>query len=171
MKQWNDSGYPLAYLITFRCYGTWLHGDERGSVDIFHNTYSTPLIAPNKHLNDFLSRKLKREPVSLKTKQRTVVEIAIRETCEIRNWKLLALNIRTNHVHLVVEVGSKNANQVLIAIKANATRQMREKDVWKSSETPWAEKGSKRWLWNEKNIESAIDYVVNGQGDDLPKFD
>jgi hypothetical protein len=21
------------YLITFCCYGTWLHGDERGSVD------------------------------------------------------------------------------------------------------------------------------------------
>ena len=24
---------PLAYFITFTCYGNWLHGDERGSVD------------------------------------------------------------------------------------------------------------------------------------------
>ena len=23
---WNDTDMPLAYLITFRCYGTWLHG-------------------------------------------------------------------------------------------------------------------------------------------------
>ena len=25
--------FPLAYLITVRCYGTWLHGDDRLSVD------------------------------------------------------------------------------------------------------------------------------------------
>ena len=30
---WNDTDIPLAYLISFRCYGTWLHGDERGSID------------------------------------------------------------------------------------------------------------------------------------------
>src|SRR5438093_13756827 len=30
---WNDTDLPLGYLITFRCYGTWLHGDERGSID------------------------------------------------------------------------------------------------------------------------------------------
>jgi hypothetical protein len=34
---WNNTNLPLAYLITFRCYGTWLHGDERGSVDRFRN--------------------------------------------------------------------------------------------------------------------------------------
>jgi hypothetical protein len=33
---------PLAYFFTFRAYGTWLHGDERGSVDRFHNQYGTP---------------------------------------------------------------------------------------------------------------------------------
>ncbi len=30
---WNDTDIPLAYLITFRCYGTWLHEDERGATD------------------------------------------------------------------------------------------------------------------------------------------
>src|SRR6185369_556860 len=29
---WNDTDIPLAYLITFRSYGTWLHGDDRGSI-------------------------------------------------------------------------------------------------------------------------------------------
>src|SRR2546428_5625205 len=32
---WNDTDIPLAFLITFRCYGTWLHGDDRGSVNQF----------------------------------------------------------------------------------------------------------------------------------------
>ena len=26
---WNDTDIPLGYLITFRCYGTWLHGNKR----------------------------------------------------------------------------------------------------------------------------------------------
>jgi hypothetical protein len=43
---WNDTDTPLAYLITFRCHGTWLHGDERGSVDRFHNRYKSPCIEP-----------------------------------------------------------------------------------------------------------------------------
>jgi len=30
---WNDTDLPLAHLITFRCYGTWRYGDERGSID------------------------------------------------------------------------------------------------------------------------------------------
>ena len=43
----NNQRIPLAYLITFRSYGTWLHGDERGSVDRFHNVYGTPRLPPN----------------------------------------------------------------------------------------------------------------------------
>ena len=30
---------PLASLLIWTTYGTWLPGDERGSVDGFHNTY------------------------------------------------------------------------------------------------------------------------------------
>jgi hypothetical protein len=44
---WNDTDMPLAYLITFRSYGTWLHGDQRGSIDRFHNRYKSPYIEPN----------------------------------------------------------------------------------------------------------------------------
>ncbi len=44
---WNDTDIPLAFLITFRCYGTWLHGDQSGSIDRFHNRYKSPYIEPN----------------------------------------------------------------------------------------------------------------------------
>lgn len=36
---------------------------------------------------------------------------------------------------------------------------------------PWAEKGSKRYLWSERSVTQAIDYVLYGQGDELPDFD
>ena len=32
----TGDGYPHGYLITFRCYGTWLHGDARGSFPFDH---------------------------------------------------------------------------------------------------------------------------------------
>ena len=32
-EQFNFREFPLAYLITLRSVGTWLHGDERSSVD------------------------------------------------------------------------------------------------------------------------------------------
>jgi len=41
---------PLGYLITCRTYGTWLHGDARGSVDRDHNVYGTPMRDPNSAL-------------------------------------------------------------------------------------------------------------------------
>jgi len=42
---------PLAYFLTLRTYGTWLHGDERGSVDAKHNCYNTPYTAPDRGSN------------------------------------------------------------------------------------------------------------------------
>lgn len=169
-KEWNDTGIPLAYFITFRCYGTWLHGDERGSVNRFQKTYGAPYVAPNPGWNECNFAKLKHEPVALNAQRRKAVEIALREICEFRNWKIYALKVRTNHIHIVVAAQAKSPDQILIALKTNATRKIRENKCWESENTPWAEKGSKRYLWNEKAFERAIDYVINGQGTPLPDF-
>lgn len=168
---WNDTDIPLAYLITFRTYGTWLHGDERGSVDRFHNTYQSALIAPNKYWHNYNEKNLKNKPVLLNAVQRSSVETAIRETCLKRSWHLQAINIRTNHVHTVVSIGSKSPDKALNAFKANATRQMREDNCWNLSTSPWVDKGSMRYLWNDQSVGLAIDYVLNSQGNELPKFD
>lgn len=89
---WNDTDIPLAYLITFRCYGTWLHGDERGSIDRFNNRYDEP---PNTDWLHHNARRLKATPVELDAKQRKSVEEAILETCSTRKWLLRAVNVRT----------------------------------------------------------------------------
>jgi len=168
---WNDTDIPLAYLITFRCYGTWLHGDELGSVNRFRNQFNTPRLSANKSWIETNTQRLKREIVTLNATQRKVVEDAIRVTCQIRNWIIYALNARTNHVHSVVAIGAKKPEIALNAFKANATREMRKKLCWRNQTSPWADKGSKRSLWNERSIALATDYVINGQGEDLPDFD
>ncbi len=168
---WNDTDIPLAYLITFRCYGTWLHGDERGSIDDAHNKYQGPYAPPCEKRYQHHVKLLKSPPVKLDAQRRIIVEGAIRETCDFRNWILRAINVRTNHVHTVVSTGGKKPELALNAFKANATRQMRQDDCWRHEHSPWVDKGSKRKLWTERHIELAVDYVINGQGDDLPVFD
>ena len=59
---WNDTDIPLAYLITFRCYGTWLHGDKRGSIDRFHNAHKSPHIKPNHNGMVTMLKDLKASP-------------------------------------------------------------------------------------------------------------
>ena len=122
---WNDTDTPLAYFISFRSYGTWLHGDERGSIDRFHNRYGDPYLPSNETWQRHNLSQLKRDPFILSARERGSVEKAIRETCAIRGWNLQAFNVRTNHVHTVVTANRK-PSLVLNAFKANATRQLSE---------------------------------------------
>jgi REP element-mobilizing transposase RayT len=77
------------------------------------------------------------------------------------------MNVRTNHIHTVVSAPCK-PDKVLSALKANATRKLREAGCWTSSDSPWTDKGSKRYLWTEQDLINAIDYVKYHQGDPLP---
>jgi len=157
---------PLGYLITFRAHGTWLHGDARGSIDRFHNRYGTPDIPPDERWHTYNERIMRLAPVKLNRKRRAVIHYAIIETCELRKWRLHAANVRTNHVHIVVSA-SCHPEIVLRALKANATRNMRDAGCWTNHDTPWARKGSKRWLWTYDQLQAAIAYVEDGQGEPL----
>src|SRR6266498_1671184 len=82
-KEFNDDHIPMGSLITFRAYGTWLHGDERGSVDRFHRTYGTPMLPPNLQRTNYERRLRKQHPVKLDSRKREAIESGIRETCAI----------------------------------------------------------------------------------------
>ena len=168
---WNDTDTPLAYFISFRSYGTWLHGDKRGSIDRFHNRYRTSYLPRNDSWRNYNQSQLKTKPLLLEPRHRKLIKEAVLETCSIRKWSLYALNVRSNHVHVVVAASNKKPELVLGAFKANATRQLRENGLWPYPFTPWADGGSKRRLWTEQSVARAIDYVLYGQGDDLPDFD
>jgi REP element-mobilizing transposase RayT len=163
----SDERIPLGYLVTFRGYGTWLHG-KRGSVDRFHNIYGTPRLPADAKRKEYNQRLLKQPPVKLTASKRAAVLSAIRETCEIRKWTLWASNIRSNHVHAVISATCK-PERILNALKANATRKMRESGCWLSDETPWVRRGSKRYLWTERDLDNAIAYVLYDQGEPLPE--
>ncbi|HTH50741.1 MAG TPA: transposase [Pyrinomonadaceae bacterium] len=171
MAKWNNSDSPVGFLITFRTRGTWLHGDKRGSTSRHHNIYGTPKLQHDSKWLTTNTGRLKGDPVILTARQRSCVRKAILETCAIREWKLFALNIRTNHVHIVVWAPDKKPELVLNAFKANATRVMRERRQWDPDHSPWSDKGSNRYLWTLESRATAVNYVANHQGGDLPEFD
>jgi len=61
--------------------------------------------------------------------------------------------------------------KILGALKANATRELRERGLWKQNNSPWSDGGSKRYLWTDKQVSAAIDYVKLNQGDVFPSLD
>ncbi|MDX6577469.1 MAG: hypothetical protein QOE96_3422 [Blastocatellia bacterium] len=165
-REFNDDHSPLGYLITFRGYGTWLHGDERGSVDQQHRRYDTPMLPPSSRRKQIETSLLKQPPVKLSRRQVAVIDNSIRQACVIRKWHLWAVNVRTNHLHCVVTANC-SPKSVLIALKANATRSMRAEGCWGSELSPWAQGGSKKYLWTEEELANAIVYVVEDQGEPL----
>ena len=56
---------PIAYFLTWSCYGTWLHGDARGSVDASHRERFTPTIEPDPFLQHRVRSLMTGEPYTL----------------------------------------------------------------------------------------------------------
>src|SRR2546428_13724781 len=136
-RDFNDDHTPLGYLITLRTYGTWLHGDERGSVDRHHRRHGTPALPPSPRRKQIERNLLKLPPVKLNRGQRAAIDFGIRETCIVRKWDLWALHVRTNHLHCVV-TANRTSKTVLSALKANATRSMRAAGGRRSGPDPSA---------------------------------
>jgi hypothetical protein len=59
---------------------------------------------------------------------------------------------------------------MMSAFKANATRELRASGLVDAHQKIWSRGGSIRYLWKPRNVEAAVEYTINGQGDDLPDF-
>jgi REP element-mobilizing transposase RayT len=147
---------PIAYHITWRTYGSWLPGDEKGWVK--HKILGVQI--ENKPLEDH-ARSLTRDVVALGEAQRDIVEQTFRDHCHFRNWELHAVNVRTNHVHVVVSAAI-HPDQVMQQFKAWCSRRLNE-----ATDSPpakwWAIHGSTKWINEPQYLEEAIRYVDEGQ--------
>jgi REP element-mobilizing transposase RayT len=170
MRDFDANEFPLAYLITFRCYGTWLHGDERGSFRRKPDAYGNRRIPIKPGLRKAEIKQLMHPPVTLNARQRLVVEVAVREVCVHRKYSLRAISVRTNHAHTVVSA-SQEPEPILDAFKSYATRALRRARLLSVRIKPWARHGSTIYLWKERDVEKAVEYVLLGQGDELPTFE
>ena len=152
MHEHNPHNIPLAYLITFTCYGTWLHGDARGSVDGAHNQFGTPFLT-----EDYCKRPLAHSPVVLSPEQRKNVTESLIEACSFRHWKLWEVNVRSNHVHVVLS-SEELPKEIMRKLKSRCTTSLKGAGLFDGKRL-WTEGGSGRYLWTESAVESACRYV------------
>ena len=162
--------HPLAYLLSFRTYGTWLHGDERGSMDRRHNLHGCRRRGPDEGLLAWRKSSLRQPPVVFDVGQRRIVEATLAEVSSHRGWTLYASNARTNHVHAVVEALAI-PERMLVDFKAWSTRRLVERGGVAPGAPVWSRHGSTCYLWRAEAVESACHYVVHGQEEGEPQPD
>ena len=80
---------------------------------------------------------------------------------------MLALNVRSNHVHALVSAENP-VERVMNSLKAWSTRYLREAELVDHERTLWTRHGSTKWLFSDESVELIIAYIRDGQGPDLP---
>jgi len=148
---------PLGYFITWVTYGAWLPGDSRGWVE-YHRGWKFP--DPVRQLEAAIS--MTEDACRLDQQQRDQVEKQVKETCARRQWKLHAVNCRSNHCHAVVSAAGTTPRKIRSDLKAWATRRLKQIDST-GRENWWAERGSIRFIYDHEGIAAAGEYVLDGQ--------
>ena len=161
---------PQAYLITFTCYGTWLHGDARQSADRAHNAPGTPYLAPAQSRFEANRRRMTQRPYALDARRRACVLEALAEACARRGWALRAAHVQDRHLHAVV-TAPDGPERVMNALKAYASRRLNENGFDAPDRKRWTRHGSTRYLWTPEAVAAAVEYVVSGQGGTMAVYD
>jgi REP element-mobilizing transposase RayT len=158
---------PRAYLLTWTTYGTWLPGDERGSVDAEHNAPGGECAAPDAKRHAANVAAMAQPALLLDAPSRRIVHATILAHCAFRGWEIVALNVRSNHVHVVLRCGEISPKRAAQELKAWATRRLRAAGQVAPGRHVWTERGSGRYLWDEGSVKDAETYVTDCQGTDL----
>jgi REP element-mobilizing transposase RayT len=113
--------------------------------------------------------------LTLDAERRRIVEDTIADHCRIRGWRLHAVSARTQHVHVVVSAPWRKPEDVMEQFKAWCSRKLKEHERSRPSaggkvrQKWWSQRGSKRWLNDADDLEAAVLYVREGQGEATPR--
>ena len=158
-----------ATLLTWTTYGTWLPGDDRGSVSrasrpngeqSLRNLPGDPYDRDDPHREAGATERMKGNPVHLTREHATRLLSCIADTCERHGLELLALAIMANHVHVLCQ-GDQHGQEMLQALKGNASRRLSQEFTLESAPRWWTKSGSRRRIRAGADLTAAIDYVKN----------
>ena len=149
----------LGYFLTWTTYGTWLPGDERGWV---HHREGG-VLPPDPEISRTAQRRMKDQPVRLSSDQRRIVRDSIIQSCRAKEWDIYALNVRSNHVHLVLAASNESPERAISYLKAWASRNLNEAPSRKTPRRWWTRHGSTRYFKTVSSLEKAVEYVTHHQ--------
>lgn len=162
MNATQQPWYPIGYLITWTTYGTRLPGDPRGSVTRPENKPNHQHRRPNLTVQRMAQKAMRESPLVLSPEMRHAVHEAIEQLCSFRGWSAHAINVRTNHVHVVVSAEAR-AETVMSQMKSFGTRALRTAGMIGDRSRVWTKHGSTRYLFHGRDIERSVNYVVHWQ--------
>ncbi|QDT62946.1 transposase [Calycomorphotria hydatis] len=148
---------PIAHFLTWTTYGTWLPGDERGWI-----SNDTPGVQPPKPgLAENCQNRLADDTFILIKTQRRRVKLSIESRANFKGWHIHALNVRTNHVHVVIVAPNESGKSIIADFKRWCTRDLKATDSHRTKW--WTRGGSARHIFTETQLEDIINYVLHGQ--------
>jgi REP element-mobilizing transposase RayT len=156
------------YHLTWHTYGTWLHGDPAGSVDLLHNTFGTPRLGPDPARMEEARRRMKHPPLTLAPTHRILVDNIMRRHCRIRAWDLRALAVRSNHVHVVIASPTIDPETIVKQRKEWGTRKLRDHRIIGMQQRAWVDHASTQYLYEPGALEEKAHYVLHMQGNPPP---
>jgi REP element-mobilizing transposase RayT len=119
-------------------------------------------------------RRMRQAAYGLDPPRRELVLETIREVAAHRGWRVWAVHVRCNHVHVIVSAESVRPEKALADLKAWASRRLREAypgdDDELTGRTRWSQHGSTRYIWDEEALTAAIDYVIDRQGEMMASY-
>ena len=166
----SERPIPIAYFITFTCYGAHLHGHESSSVDRDHNLPGTPFVPPDNKKRQREAELMDQPPYRLDGPRAAVALAAMKDTAAHRNWNLLAAHVRSNHVQLVIQA-LDSPEKVMNDLKSYASRALTRAGYETSERKRWTRHGSTRYLWRGSDVEGALNYVLHGQGEPMSVYE
>jgi len=101
---------------------------------------------------------MKEDPLSLSPAERQVVEGTVRAHCRLRDWRMIGVNCRRNHVHVLLSTDGTSPEKVMRELKAYCTRALKV-ECGIARGRFWTRGGSTRYVWTEAALLSAEQYV------------
>jgi REP element-mobilizing transposase RayT len=165
----------LAYHVIFGAYGFWLPNDPRASWSTFVRSFELYRLGPATTVTTrrslahephdverrLLGKELLKFPaVQLTGVQARAVAHGFRQASEEGPNVLHACSILPEHVHLVIARHDRTINRIVGHLKARATQQLHDEQLWLDPAHPvWAKGCWKVFLDNPEAMRRAIEYV------------
>lgn len=140
----------LGYMVTFTTYGTWLQGDKRGWVK------EGIIYEENAELHNINESNFRGKATRLRKREKEIVREAICRKAESQGEKILAISVRSNHVHLVHRYNGRPIEETVRIYKNTATAALRRAGF---KGKVWTRGYDKRFCFNERELKTRVEYI------------
>ena len=97
--------------------------------------------------------------MTLSEEQQKIVRDAIEYCCSYHDWYIHALEVLSNHVHIVVTARKIKPEDIASALKAAASKMLHRHGGISQDTKIWTRNASERYLFQDDDLRNAISYV------------